>query len=164
MAKRKSAAKNIMLDPILVVKGILVFFILISPFINYRFFLVANNIFIKVLLVVLIFAACFIDFQLALIATIAFMILIINLNNNILMTAVDTFIDQYFEKPVTIPADVDQTQNLANVACRANQEKRNDINNDMLSFFIDDKIKPYEVFISMMTNEENLQKAQGDHL
>jgi hypothetical protein len=51
----------------------------------------------------------------------------------------------------------------ANIVCQ-NQQVRNDINTDIINRYIDDKIKPYDVFIRMMTNEESLQKAQGEIL
>ena len=133
-----------------------------------------NNTFIKILLLACLILLCFIDFQLGLISTIAFLILIINLNNNILMATskkVDTFIngsiegdddkesvlDIQFAEPVHLPVNIDYTQNIV---CEA--RKNNDINNDLLNIYVDDKIKPYDVFIHMMTNDTALQKAQGN--
>jgi hypothetical protein len=68
-------------------------------------------------------------------------------------------LDQQFQAPVQIPKDIDQTQNIV---CQNN--RKNDINGDLITHYIDDKIKPYEVFIKMMTSDNALEKAQGDHL
>ena len=153
---------------ILIIKFALFVFIILSPVVNFKYLQVLNSIVIKILLLTLIIGLCFVDFQLALIATIAFLILIINLNNNILQMSskqIDTFnngnslLDQQFQAPVQIPKDIDQTQNIV---CQNN--KKNNINNDLITHYIDDKIKPYEVFIKMMTSDNALEKAQGDHL
>lgn len=154
---------------LLIIKFALFVFIILSPVVNFKFLQVLNNIVIKIILLTVIIGMCFVDFQLALIATIAFLILIINLNNNILQMSskqVDTFnnggaslLDQQFQAPVQIPKEIDQTQNIV---CQNN--KKNDINNDLITHYIDDKIKPYEVFIKMMTSDNALEKAQGDHL
>ncbi len=80
---------------------------------------------------------------------------------------VDTFenatisspLDAQFQAPLQISKDIDQTQNIV---CQNNN--KNDINNDLITHYIDDKIKPYEVFIKMMTSDNALEKAQGDHM
>lgn len=156
-------------EVMLFVKAVLVVYILASPLIDYKYLSFLNNVVVKVLLLAVIVAACFVDFQLALIATIAFLILSINLNNNILMSLpqpkphVEKFynqpspLDLQFASGVRIPPEVDQTQNLV---CQ--NTSRSDINKDLLGLYIDDKVKPYDVFIKMMTNEEALSKAQGE--
>lgn len=155
---------------ILIVKFALFVFIILSPVVNFTYLETLNNIVVKILLLTFIIGMCFVDFQLALIATIAFLILIINLNNNILKMLpskqVDKFsnggeslLDQQFRAPVQIPKDIDQTQNIV---CQNN--RKNDINGDLITHYIDDKIKPYEVFIKMMTSDNALEKAQGEHL
>lgn len=157
---------------LLVLKVTIFTFIILSPMINFRTVQFLNNVVIKIAILGIVVGICFIDFQLALLTTIAFLILIINLNNNILNMAsqtkhIDNFynyskqqpaspLDQQFANSITIPKEIDQTQNIV---CQ-NSQKTN-INEDLISHYIDDKIKPYEVFISMMTNEEVLEKAQG---
>lgn len=148
----------------LVMKLALFTFIILSPVIEFKYIQGMNNLIIKILLLAIIIGMCFVDFQLALIATIAFLILIINLNNNILNMSYnnqqfDNFsnpLDAHFSSPIQIPKDVDQTQNIV---CQ--NSSKTDINNDIISHYIDDKIKPYEVFISMMTSGTALEKAQG---
>lgn len=151
----------------LVMKLVLFAFIILSPVIDFKNIQGMNNLIIKILLLAIIIGMCFVDFQLALIATIAFLILIINLNNNILNMSynkqqIDNFyngaspLDSHFSPPIQIPKDVDQTQNII---CQ--NSSKSDINKDIISHYIDDKIKPYEVFISMMTDKTALEKAQG---
>jgi hypothetical protein len=176
MVKFSMKNKNIS-TYLLVLKLLLLIFIILSPILSFKGLLFLDNIVIKIVLLAIIIGFCFIDFQLALIATMAFLILIINLNNNILMASqglqqhqqqyIDTFvnkekqlnpIDLQFRPPipVPIPDDIDQTQNIV---CQ-NKIKTN-VNESLLGLYIDDKIKPYEVFIQMMTDEHALDKAQG---
>lgn len=169
MVKLSTTTKNIS-TYLLVFKLLLFIFIILSPVISFKGLLFLDNIIIKIILLAIIIGFCFIDFQLALIATIAFLILIINLNNNILMASqkrphVDTYVnkdkqlsplDLQFQPPVKIPEDIDQTQNIV---CQ-NTIKTN-VNEDLLGLYIDEKIKPYEVFIKMMTDDKALDKVQG---
>lgn len=164
MVKRKDT--KMIQNYIFMIKIVLFVFIAISPVLNFKVLSFLNNTFIKILLLTCIIILCFIDFQLGLIATIAFLIIIINLNNNILMSTqrrIDSFIDgekssldKQFEKPVNFPVDIDTTQNIV---CGDN--KKNDMNSDLMNIYVDEKIKPYDVFIHMMTNDAALQKAQG---
>lgn len=178
---------------ILVIKFILVFFIALSPFLSFQSFQFLNTLPVKLILLIVIVASCFIDFQLAIIATIAFLICIINMNTSMLnstytqtqqnqgqqddtkrqdnfenwvktnltqaqnLNEKDTIsLDTYFSKPVK--SDIkDVTKNLA---CKG-QDVDPKVNESLMSRFIDEKIKPYDVYISMLTNKENLDKAQG---
>jgi hypothetical protein len=158
---------------LLAVKAVLFVFILASPFVSFKSMMFLNTPFVKILMLVTIVIVCFYDFQLTLIATIAFMILVINMNTNILMKAsdakVDTFtvhqdaslspLEQQFAEPTKIPGHIDQTQNIV-----CTNENKNDLNEDLIHHYIDDKIKPYDVYIQMMTSKDNLAKAQGSFL
>lgn len=151
---------------LLFLKVVIFAFIILSPVINFEAVSWLNNVILKVVLLGIIVGLCFVDFQLALLTTIAFLILIINLNNNILNMSsqtkhIDNFtntsqLDNQFSSPIQISKDIDQTQNIL-----CNNNKKSNINEDLISHYIDDKIKPYEVFISMMTNNDALEKAQG---
>jgi hypothetical protein len=59
-------------------------YILISPFFNYTHVSFMNNMFIKILMLGIIIAASFVDLQLAIIMTLAFLVLIINLNKDVI--------------------------------------------------------------------------------
>jgi hypothetical protein len=166
----KMAKKNVLTpEPLLISKVLLFLFIIMSPFINFANLQFLNILPVKILAVIALLLVCFVDFQLALIGTIAFLVLIINLNNYMLVDikkTMDTFVNadnkndelqSYFTKPTfNLPKDIDMSKNFV---CQ--NTNKNDMNQDMLTYYIDDKIKPYDVFISMLTNEENLNKAQG---
>jgi len=134
----------------------------------------------KILFLIVVVAACFIDFQLALILTIALLVFVIHTNNAFISKASmktgvaskDTFVNQtmnskinskdaneqlgaYFVQPV-LPKVKDHTKNIV-----CDQPKVNDMNKQLLNIYVDQKIKPYEIYVAMMTNEEQLAKAQG---
>lgn len=161
---------------LLLFKIVLFVFIITSPVINFKHLALFDLVYVKMLLLAVIIGFAFIDFQLALIATIAFMILVINLNNNILMSVKDNFqenfqytplkargnapddsdLDRQFQLPATVPKEIDQTQNIV-----CTNPVRRDMNTSLFGMYIDEKIKPYEVFIQMMTDEDKLRSIQG---
>lgn len=145
-------------DTGLVLKAIFVAFIIMSPFLPYARLRFLNNLVFKVCMLFCILAVCFYDFQLAIIITIAFMLLVLNLNQQQIASTKSTFPLETF---ADVPKDHDDTPNEhQNIVCPSTFH--NDINNDMMNHFIDDKIKPYDVFIRMMTDERALASAQGN--
>lgn len=131
-------------------------FILLSPVLNFQNLKFLDNVVVKVIFLAIILGFCFVDFQLALLATIAFLLLLINLNNVALSQPARPHIDRFMDREsVGVPA-VDTSPNLACV----NTVKSN-INQDLFNLYIDDKIKPYEIFIKMMTDAQVIEKAQG---
>lgn len=174
MATKKNTVKfSNPIDMLIVLKLLLFLFIVLSPVMDLSTHLsFLNHTFSKILMLALICIMCFIDFQLAIIATIAFLVLMINLNKNISKmnnheirdaytnSVVDkTYLDMQFAQP-SQNLDIDATKNIV---CN-NQKPQNEINQDIMSRYIDDKIKPYDMFIKMMTTEDALDKAQGSKL
>lgn len=163
MLNKKNNITNLMMA----LKIILFMFILLSPLVNFQKHLsFMNSTVVKILLILVICIVCFIDFQLAILATIAFLILVISLNKNLsTMITKDSFmnntppsrnlLDDQFSPPMQTP------KSNGNLVCGTHEVTSGQMNKEMLSHFIDDKIKPYDVFISMMTDEKALARAQG---
>lgn len=162
---------NKMPDLMLILKIVFVIVIVASPFITFDKLLFMNTLSAKLTIVLLIVVACFVDFQVALLMTITFLVMVINMNSkavtNITSVSKDTFknptpamyptaeFDVHFEKQ-ELPEVKDASRNVACPVPRVNN-----INEHMMHLFVDDKIKPYDVYISMMTSDEHLAKAQG---
>lgn len=186
---------------LLIVKCALVFFIAIAPFAEYSRMTWIDSMFSKVTFMILIVGLCFLDFQLALLTTIAFFIMLINVNSYMVVTknmqsqkqappqrksnvsktkigsacanTSKSSIDITFQQPLietnedcsnistTSQYDniVQQTIIEDNVSCQ--NTSKNDINQHMMNMFIDEKIKPYDAYIGMLTSEDNLARAQG---
>lgn len=64
------------------------------------------------------------------------------------------------EQPLPNREESPILSNDLNLVCSSSID--NDINEDMMTYYIDEKIKPYDVFIKMMTNDDALRAAQGD--
>lgn len=156
---------SITLDVITWVKIIFVTFILLSPFLPYASLLPLNHLLFKMVMLLAILGVCFYDFQLAIILTIAFMILVLNLNQqHIRQSKNEHFVARqaFLERVDTsaIPVYQDEVPNETyTVTCPPPQEPT--VDQDLFDHFIDEKIKPYEVFIRMMTHPSALSDAQG---
>lgn len=72
------------MDTLLVVKIILLIYIVISPFISYKYMTFINATLVKILILLLIILVSFIDLQLAVLLMIAFLILLVNLNKELI--------------------------------------------------------------------------------
>ena len=165
--------KNNPLDILIVIKIFLFLFIVLSPLMDLsKHMMFLNHTASKIILLSIICIMCFIDFQLAIIATIAFLVLMINLNKNISkMTNPpiirDSYVNasqpSYLDMQFAAPVKVDGIDSTKNTVCM-NDKPQNEINQDIMARYIDDKIKPYDMFIKMMTTEDALDKAQGNRL
>lgn len=159
--------KNHIASLMMTLKILLFLFIIVSPLVSLnKYVSFLNHTISKIIMLAIIVGLCFIDFQLAILATIAFLILMIHLNKNISsMITKDAFmnseklLDMQFAPPMSVPPS------NTNLVCGGQQQQQEQrINKDMMSHFIDDKIKPYDMFISMMTDEQALARAQGELL
>lgn len=168
---------------LLIAKITIILFIAAAPFIDMSGLTWMNMLSSKVAIMLVILGVCFVDFQLALLAMTAFLIMIINLNATTIRNVqqkqttnrVDTFVgythmrndakqesstfaQQFAEQNPPVGPQIDASKNIV---CD-NSKQRNDIDNDLLSYYVDDKIKPYDVYIRMLTSNDQLSRAQGD--
>jgi hypothetical protein len=132
--------------------------LLTTPFWSYMKLGFLQHISFKVLFLIAIIALCFYDFQLALLLTIIFLVIIINGNHvKIVKSKLNggSLIEDTKE-------EFNIAENLPNEECSS--FKKNEINKDLVAHYIDDKIKPYEVYIKMLVNEEALADASNGAL
>lgn len=183
--------KNNLHQLLLILKVLLVICIAVSPFIKFTYIAFVDTLAFKIAFVILIICTCFVDFQLSLLLMIALLITIINIHASILRplrrNTDQPMVPEQTMVPLSVPdksyenfdkknenddslsvyfnrQDLPEVQDAShNVVCAGNAPT-SQINESMLSMFIDDKIKPYDVYISMMTSEEQLAKAQGSIL
>lgn len=203
---------------LLAAKVALFAFIVTSPFYNVgQVFSFMNNIIVKVFLLGLIVAASFVDLQLAIVLAIAFFILMLNLNNEIIKPSallrspsasssvnpheplfstypfdVQTLTPAFSADTITSPktgleplpplqnlaaipqkkgADVEELskelvmQNMyefPSAECETPREATDAyMNQTIMTYYLDEKIKPYEEFITQLTNEELLQSVSN---
>lgn len=68
------------MDTILILKIILLVYIVLSPFISYKYMRFINAAFVKIAILLLIILVSFVDLQLAILLMISFLVLLVNLN------------------------------------------------------------------------------------
>ena len=168
--------KNIAVEPTFYVKIVIVLFIIIATFFNIgRHLKFLDNKLAKMFLLVAVVATLLFDLHTGIILLIAFMMLMIQFNSSI----VDDINNKQIEMFLTsLPAPLHGKstdneniipQNHAGVEC--DNIKKNEIskciidrNTDKKSnvdYAVDTKVKPYEVFVKMMTTQDHLDNASN---
>lgn len=163
-------------DIAFMLKVVCIILIAMSPFLPYASLPFLNNIVFKIACLFLILGVCFYDFQLALLITILFMLMVLNMNQVVLTKVKPELFSENLkqntqrvipnddpipnEQPLPNREESPILSNDLNLVCSSSID--NDINEDMMTYYIDEKIKPYDVFIKMMTNDDALRAAQGD--
>jgi len=162
-------------------------YILMSPFINYKYLAFMNQIGWKVLLLVIIVAATFVDLQLSIIMTLAFLILMIHLNKDVIFGGA---LRESMRENFSIGLPVAELQRIKDVPggtitdfpdkCGAEFEESNGgsgggrgsgegsegaanpierANINLYDLYIYPKIKPYEAYIRQLSNPLDIENA-----
>lgn len=136
-------------------------YIVLSPFIPYKPIEFMNHTLFKVLFLILIVITSFVDLQLAIIMTLAFLILIINLNRDVVFGVKHKPppVSEHFA--VNLPLIDPKTETAVNFPDRCDnfEEDRNRISQDLYDLYIDPKIKPYEEYIRALSNPQLIEQA-----
>lgn len=141
-------------------KIILVIFIVITVFYDYgKHLSFLQNTLIKLLFIIVIAVVIVLDLHTGIILLIAFMLLMIQYNsvilNNIQAKKLEFFTAFPKNKSISCVSNIDKD----------NDERKNKVSNDILNYNIDynvdPKVKPYEVYVKMMTTQENLEQASN---
>ena len=139
-----------MLDYLTILKIIVTLFIVASPFINYTPLQFFNLLGVKILLIVSIVLASFLDLQLAILMTLALLILIIHLNKASIFGKKEHFVLKNAELVTEFPD-----------TCTDMSHEPTEISKDLYSFYIDPKIKPYEMYIQALSPPDMVEKASS---
>jgi hypothetical protein len=173
-------------DALLVAKLAIFLFIVSSPFYDgAKAFSFARNDIVKLLLLLIVIGLAFVDLQLAILAAIAFFIILIYTLPNIAEPPKDvaikasrstvfteTDILPMYEEPVEIAPeapeevemrDIPQTMfEFPDARCAVPVEANHAYMNDSINnHYLDDKIKPYEQYISQLTNQDYLEAVSN---
>lgn len=108
----------------------------------------------KVLLLLVVLSVIYYDLHLGILLLVAYIMMIIQLNSPI-VAALPTKIPQTQSEAF----DEENVPTIPPTAC--DNKKKVEMNNGILEYSLDPKVKPYEMFIKMMTSQEHLDKAAG---
>ena len=152
---------NIDFDAITVTKLIVVFYIIMSCLFDFnRKLTFLDNKLSKIILLMLVLIVLYHDLHLGILLVIAFLMLNIQLNVPT-MTVMDAIMLERFLSSQPAKLDTVDTEDkiIHNAIVSCDNEKKNDISQNILDYSIDTKVKPYEVFIKLMTTNDHLDSA-----
>lgn len=153
--------KNI--DLLTVVKSVIVLYIVFSVVYDFNDLLsFLDNKLSKFVIILIILAVTYFDLHTGILLTVAFLILIIQFN----ATAINQNKNLEFFLS-SLPADFDKDEKDSEEVKTFKQSlecdnvKKNEISNDIFDYQIDSKVKPYEVFVKMLTTKDHLDNASN---
>ena len=161
---KECSMKNI--DLLSLVKILIVVYIVFSVFFEFSNMLtLLDNKFSKIVLLLAILVVTYYDLHTGILLTVAFLILIIQLNSTSLDLINHNKNLEFFLS--SIPADYDKDEKDPEDVKKLKQSlecdnvKKNEISNDIFDYQIDNKVKPYEVFVKMLTTKDHLDNASN---
>ena len=127
-------------------KLIILALIVLLPFVDYSLISAFDYTVVKVVFLIAIAGLSFYDMQIAVLLTVLFFVLIISSNAAL------------FEKAKSKKEPFIMTEFPA-AECPV--EIKNTQNENMMSHYLDDKIKPYESYVKMLSDPEHVDNAAG---
>ena len=154
-----------MTDKLTIVKVSIVVLILILTFINLSKQLsFVDNKAVKIVLLIGVLGVLYYDLHTGILLTVVFMMIMIQLNavsiHNIQQKKLEMFL-------ASIPADFDKNEKESDLGVEMKKsyecgnEKKDKLSEDIFDYSVDNKVKPYEVFVRMMTTKQQLDDASN---
>jgi hypothetical protein len=168
--------KSIAVEPTFYLKFVIVLFIIIATFFNIgRHLKFLDNKLAKLFLLVAVVATLLFDLHTGIILLIAFMMLMIQFNSSIVDAIHNKEMEMFLtslpaplqgtstdndnvipQKPATIECDNIKKNEISKCIVDHNTDEKSNVD-----YAVDSKVKPYEVFVKMMTTQENLDNASN---
>lgn len=154
------------IDLLSVVKILIVMYIVLSVFFEFNtMFTFLDNKMSKILMLLIILVVTYFDLHTGILLTVAFLVLIIQFNASALDIINHNKNLEFFLS--SIPADYDKDEKDPEDIKKLKQQlecdniKKNEISNDIFDYQVDNKVKPYEVFVKMLTTKHHLDNASN---
>lgn len=151
--------------PKTVAKVLLVVYIILSSIFDFNKKLsFLDNKPVKILLLLLILGVMVYDLHMGILLVIAFLILNIQLNVPTLNKADERRLEMFL---ASMPAKLEELQTPAShtvipqVEVPCDNKNKNKLSDDIFDYSVDSKVKPYEVFVKMMTTKDHLDNASN---
>jgi hypothetical protein len=166
-----------------IIKGVLLFYIVLSPFLNHKDLWFLNHIIFKISILILIIFLSFIDMQLAILLTIALLVMIINTNKHDIMMLKKTIPQEHIitdKNEEIIPihyvvaTEQEQEQVLQPLVSETAQTMYDfpepycpgtsnpDLSDSISMWMTDDRTKPYQDFINVLSPLESINNIQSN--
>jgi MFS superfamily sulfate permease-like transporter len=153
--------KTYNIDVLSIIKSLIVVYIILSVFFNFNKKLTfIDNKAAKIVLLIVVLAVMYYDLHTGILLTIAFLMIIIQFNsislNDIQAKKIEFFSAEYNKNDKDPEHIVTFKKSL-----ECDNEKKNEISDDIFDYTVDTKVKPYEVFVKMITTKEHLDNASN---
>jgi hypothetical protein len=153
------------IKPLYIVKGIILLVILYLTFFTIsKPFQLLDNKLIKILLLLGILVVMYYDLHTGILLNIAFLLMLINLNSIIMEQnlfdkdmQLEKFLPLLHSK---VETHVESEKATSTIDC-IDDEKKQNISENILDYQVDTKVRPYEVFVKMITSNEQLEMASN---
>lgn len=145
------------MDTYIIVKVLVVLYIVVVTLfdINLRVRVPYKKL-IDVMLLGASIAVLLVDFHLGLLVTTAVMIYILQTNQAVIEEAQERWVERFQPKELPIQPQVAS-------ACAPSDEygyeKKQEVSKDILNYTLDDKVRPYDIYVKMITTQEHLDNA-----
>lgn len=154
-----------MIDKLTIAKASIVLFILILTFIdlNKQLSFIDNKA-VKIVLLIGVLSVLYYDLHTGILVTVVFLMIMIQLNavsiHNIQQKKLEMFL-------ASVPADFDKNEKESDLGVEIKKsyecgnQKKDKLSEDIFDYSVDNKVKPYEVFVKMMTTKQHLDSASN---
>lgn len=155
--KQKLTCNLNMLD---VIKLTIVFTILCFVFFDLKnLTVVLMNKPFKIIFLLIILFILYYDLHTGILLTVVFLMLIIQFNTTTL-NELETKKLEFFLS--SVPAEYTKDERTAKpITVECDNVKKNEISQDIFDYSVDTKVKPYEVFVKMLTTKDHLDNASN---
>lgn len=154
------------IDLLSVVKILIVIYIVFSVLFEFNSMLTfLDNKVSKIVMLFVILVTTYYDLHTGILLTVAFLILIIQFNASSLDIIKQNKNVEFFLS--SVPANYDKDEKDPEDVKKLKQQlecdnvKKNEISNDIFDYQVDNKVKPYEVFVKMLTTKDHLDNASN---
>lgn len=154
-----------MIDKLTIAKASIVLFILVLTFIdlNKQLSFIDNKA-VKIVLLIGVLSVLYYDLHTGILVTVVFLMIMIQLNavsiHNIQQKKLEMFL-------ASVPADFDKNEKESDLGVEIKKsyecgnQKKDKLSEDIFDYSVDNKVKPYEVFVKMMTTKQHLDSASN---
>lgn len=147
------------ITPLTLLKILLVVYIILSSMFDFNKRLTfIDNKPTKIIMLLMILVVMYYELHLGILLVIAFLIISIQLNIPT-MSKIDERKLELFLSSIPAELSLENTSDMVSDVAVCDNTKKNELSEDILNYTVDTKVKPYEVFVKLMTTKEDLDNA-----
>ncbi len=150
------------LEPLSLLKIVVVLYIIVSTVSDFNKHLIFLD--QKIIKIFILFAILFVlyyNLHLGILFIIAFLIILIQLNGNTITQINSRKLELFMASLPDSTEHIMSTTNTNQQTVECDNKQKNELSEEILDYSLDPKVKPYEVFVKMLTTAEHLENASN---